>query len=140
MSAKHDLLISANELEQLASSFPNMRICMKLEMAVHVMRAAAAEMDEVNTVPVWLVPVQDSVYMLSLSIIYAGWIVRTTVTPGAKQFNVANFAIDSYERLLTLLKTNTYATTRASRQYPHTTRRQDIRKALKKHDEQRRNT
>ncbi len=138
MSNKYDLIIAANELEQLASSLSNERICAKLDRAAFIMRSAAAELDSVNNVPSWLVPLQDTLYMLALSVIHAGWTVRTTTTPGAKTYNVNKFAVDSYERLVELVKSNVYATTRASRQYPHTTRRDDIRKALAKHDAKRR--
>jgi hypothetical protein len=137
MDSRNELIISANELEQLASGLDNPRICYKLDMAARTMRIAAAELEDANRAPPWLVPLQDSVYALCVSIIEAGWIVRTTVTPGAKTFNVHNFAIDSYERLIASLTSNTYAVTRASRQYPNTTRREDIRRELRKHESKR---
>jgi len=140
MSTKHALIIHAVQLEGLASQLSNEDVRHKLTTAAFTMREAAAEIESLDSVPAWLVPLQDTIYALTLSVIHAGWTVRSAVVPGAKTFNIDKFAIDSYERLLKTVSSNVFATTRASRQYPHTTRRKDIRKALTDYAKQRRNS
>lgn len=131
MTSIHTLNVSAAELEQLSRDFPNTRVSVILENAARAMRVAAEELSSVNDVPMWVVPLQDSVHSLALAITHAGWVTRTSTMPGSNTYNVHKYAIDSYERLAADIKSNVYATTRASRRYPHTTRRAAIRKELK---------
>lgn len=131
MTSRYSLLVSAAELEQLSRDFPNTRVNVVLENAARTMRTAAEELSSVNDVPMWVVPLQDSVHTLALAITHAGWVTRTSTMPGSNTYNVHNYAVDSYERLVAAVKSNAYATTRASRRYPHATRRAAIRKELK---------
>jgi hypothetical protein len=132
-----ELRVHALELEYIASSLTNERIVNRLSNAAFALRVTADELANSKNAPVWLTYVSDLVYALCVSIIYNGWIVRTAITPGAKTFNVQSYAIDSYEKLAAALRKGAFVPTRASKQYPHTTRRKDIRKELAKHDRER---
>lgn len=132
MSNSIDLRVHAKLLEQLSESTSNERIAATLINARNVMLSAAEELDDVSSVPTWVIPLQDSLYMLAVAIIQAGWITRTMVIPSSGTYNVHKYAVESYEKLFELLRSDAHVTTRSSMRFPHTTRRKTVRDRLRK--------
>lgn len=95
----------------------------------------AADVDEIEHAPAWVVVLQMLTYQVCLAIVSVGWIIRSVVNPATTITKLYAYSSASLAELLNTANIDSFVTTRNSATFPFTQRLERLRKEMKRYME-----